>query len=72
MKCIVDTASGVVFNLPNFCINDPFYKKEFLKAEEVPEKILEVRKFKFLKNEKLIYLFFQIILIFSDYTYKCV
>jgi hypothetical protein len=43
MKCIVDTASGVVFNLPNFCINDPYYKKEFLKPEEVPEKMLAVR-----------------------------
>ncbi len=42
MKCIVDTATGVVFNVPNFCINDPYFKKEFLKPEEVPEKILSV------------------------------
>ncbi len=42
MKCIVDSNSGAVFNIPNFCINDPLFKKEFLVAETVPEKNLSV------------------------------
>jgi hypothetical protein len=48
LKCVVDTNSGLVFNIPNFCINDPLFKKEYLHAEEVPEKILNVNKIFFL------------------------
>ncbi len=42
MKCLVDTASGCVFNIPNFCINDPLFKKELLIDEQVLEQTLNV------------------------------
>jgi hypothetical protein len=67
MKCIVDTATGVVFNVPNFCINDPYFKKEFLKPEEVPEKILSV----IYPKKKLFIL--KIYAMFSlDHAYTCI
>jgi hypothetical protein len=34
MKCIVDPSNGTVYNIPNFVINDPFYKKEDIVDEE--------------------------------------
>jgi len=42
MKCIIDTNSTLVFNVPNFCINDPLFKKEFNDNIVVEEKIIHV------------------------------
>jgi hypothetical protein len=34
MKCIVEPTNGTVYNLPNFVINDPLYKKEDVLDDE--------------------------------------
>ncbi len=56
MKTVVDTNSTLILNVPNFCINDPYFKKEFAHEEEVPERILNV------------YFYY----IFSDYIDICI
>lgn len=44
MRCIVDRESGNVYNLPNFVINDPFYKKDVKKEEIFEEKRIKVTR----------------------------
>jgi len=38
LQCVVDYFSGIIYNIPNFCITDPVYKKnlniEILNKEE--------------------------------------
>jgi hypothetical protein len=31
LKCVVDPYTGIVYNIPNYCITDPVYKKQFNK-----------------------------------------
>jgi hypothetical protein len=39
---VVDQRTGIVYNIPNFCINEPVYVKEFLDPEKVDLKIIRV------------------------------
>jgi hypothetical protein len=29
MRCIADTNTGLLFNVPNFCISDPIFERDF-------------------------------------------
>lgn len=42
MQMIVDLNTGNTFKIPNFCINDPLYKREFVNVEVKEEKLLNV------------------------------
>lgn len=40
LKCVVDPYTGIIYNIPNYCITDPVYKKQFnkeilLKEEQI-------------------------------------
>lgn len=48
MRCIVDQTSGLVFNLPNFIINEPLYKKELINPQNIEEMNINVKKFLFI------------------------
>lgn len=43
MKCVVDSNSSRIFNVPNFLINEPLWIKEYHDPEKVPEKILNIK-----------------------------
>jgi hypothetical protein len=47
MRCIADTNSGLLFNVPNFCITDPVFEKDFTavhkRETQLKEKNINVR-----------------------------
>ena len=45
MKCIVETSSGYIFNVPNFCINYPLIMKESHDLSKIQEQFFKVRSF---------------------------
>jgi len=51
LKCIVDPYTGVVYNIPNFCITDPIYKKQFNKELlQIEEKTIKLELMYVFKN----------------------
>ena len=50
MNCIVDPITGEVFNIPNFCICDPLYKKIIKKDENFEETIIKIQLIYVFKN----------------------
>jgi uncharacterized ubiquitin-like protein YukD len=50
IKCVVDPYSGEIFNIPNFCICDPIYKKIIKKDTNVQEKNIKIQLIYVYKN----------------------
>jgi len=50
LKCVVDPYSGEVFNIPNFCICDPVYKKILKKDNVIEEKKIKIELIYVFKN----------------------
>jgi hypothetical protein len=34
MRCIADSNTGLLFNVPNFCISDPIFEKDFTTVQK--------------------------------------
>ena len=49
---VVCQQTGAIFNIPNFCINDPLLKKEFvLNEDETNERSIKLKIINFMKNK---------------------
>jgi hypothetical protein len=44
IRCVVDVRTGTIFNIPNFCITDPVFEKNFeeLENKNIEEKAITV------------------------------
>ena len=42
MKCVVDSNSAKVFNVQNFCINEPLWIKEYCNPESITKQMLSI------------------------------
>lgn len=52
IRCVVEPNSGNVFNIPNFCISDPIYKKNIIKEIIVLEnKLIKIELLHVFKNK---------------------
>ena len=51
INVVVCQNTGAIFNIPNFCINDPLLKKEFKQKEETQEKQVKLKIMNFMKNK---------------------
>lgn len=45
IRCVIETRTGHIFNVPNFCITDPVFEKNYeaLEKEKVTETQLNVK-----------------------------
>jgi uncharacterized ubiquitin-like protein YukD len=50
IKCVVDPYSGAIFNIPNFCIGDPLFKRKIYDNLPKAEKIIKVELIFVFKN----------------------
>ena len=50
LKCVVDPYTGEIYNIPNFCISDPVYKKIIKKDTVVEEKLIKIQLIHVFKN----------------------
>jgi hypothetical protein len=55
MRCILDKTTGEIFNVPNFCIIDPVYERDFnvYNSKEIKEKKINIFLFNLRNNTQV-------------------
>lgn len=55
MRCILDKTTGEIFNVPNFCIIDPVYERDFnvYNSKEIKEKKINIFLFNLRTNSQI-------------------
>ena len=55
MRCILDKTTGEIFNVPNFCIIDPVYERDFnvFNNKEIKEKKINIFLFDLRSNKQI-------------------